>query len=172
LKRPIKEKPIFPGRNPLKKLSDERGVSPVIAVILMVAITVVLAAVLYVMVYNLINIEPPAPNGAMTFDESGNDQGTYVGRIIRIDREVQLKELSFTITDTSTSNSASMDPLSDGAIASCGSGQLNITYDDINNNGKLDAADVFVIHNGESGDMVVLTYTKGSGGQISTVTLT
>lgn len=46
-----------------KKRKDE-GVSPVIATILMVAITVVLAAVLYVMV---IEIRPP------TFDEAGGN---------------------------------------------------------------------------------------------------
>jgi flagellin-like protein len=167
MKRPIKERPIFPGKLfPRKNLSDERGVSPVIAVILMVAITVVLAAVLYVMVMNLINIDPPAPNGAVNFDESGNEKGTYVGRIIRIDKQVKLKDLSITITDSSTSRSASMAPLSDGAIASCGPGEFNITYDDINENEELDAADVFVVHNGESDDVFVLTYTKGSGGQI------
>ena len=48
---------------------DEEGVSPVIATILMVAITVVLAAVLYVMVSGLI---PPTP--------PGQPMGVTVGR--------------------------------------------------------------------------------------------
>ena len=55
MKKPNPERPNVPGKNPIKKIYDERGVSPVIAVVLMVAITVVLAAVLYVMVINLID---------------------------------------------------------------------------------------------------------------------
>jgi flagellin-like protein len=166
MREPWKEKPIFPKKTPDKKAFDERGVSPVIAVILMVAITVVLAAVLYVMVQGFFVIEPPPPTGAMMFEETDPDDGIYVGRLIRIDRKVDIKDLSITITDSSTSNSASMDKLVDGAIASCGPGQLNITYDDINSNGKLDSADVFVIHNGGSDDLLVLSYTKGAGGQV------
>ncbi|HYY48838.1 MAG TPA: archaellin/type IV pilin N-terminal domain-containing protein, partial [Thermoplasmata archaeon] len=45
---------------------DERAVSPVIATILMVAITVVLAAVLYVMVSGLI-VGPGASKPLVTF---------------------------------------------------------------------------------------------------------
>ena len=44
---------------------DEEGVSPVIATILMVAITVVLAAVLYIMVIGLGGGSPPPPTGTL-----------------------------------------------------------------------------------------------------------
>jgi flagellin-like protein len=59
------------GRNMKKiwKQRSEEGVSPVIATILMVAITVVLAAVLYVMVIQMGNKPPtPPPAGSLQFD--------------------------------------------------------------------------------------------------------
>ncbi len=53
---------------------DEQGVSPVIATILMVAITVVLAAVLYVMVSGLIGTGTNTPNsiGILRTSSGGN----------------------------------------------------------------------------------------------------
>ncbi len=54
--------------------TDEQAVSPVIATILMVAITVVLAAVLYVMVSGLIGTGTNAPNsiGILRSSSGGN----------------------------------------------------------------------------------------------------
>jgi flagellin-like protein len=51
-----------------KTREEDSGVSPVIATILMVAITVVLAAVLYVMVVGITPPEDVAPAGSLTFD--------------------------------------------------------------------------------------------------------
>lgn len=172
MKKPIKERPVLPGRlNPQRKIYDERGVSPVIAVILMVAITVVLAGVLYVMIIAIIGDPNITPNGAMVYDETDPEKGIYRGSLIRIDRSVKLDEASITITDVSTTNSASMNPLSDRGIASCGVGQMNITYQDVNADGKLNSGDVFYIYNGEEDDVIQLTYNKGSGGQICEFTL-
>jgi len=51
-----------------KSWKKDEGVSPVIATILMVAITVVLAAVLYVMVSQYMNTPPPIPiTGSLSY---------------------------------------------------------------------------------------------------------
>jgi len=50
----------------IRMKKDEEAVSPVIAVILMVAITVVLAAVLYVMVSGMISTSETTPAGSFT----------------------------------------------------------------------------------------------------------
>ena len=172
MKKPWKERPVRKDRQtPHRKIFDERGVSPVIGTILMVAITVVLAATLYVMLAYWMDIGPQIPTGMMAFEETGLEDGSYTGRLIRISEEVNHGDLSITITDISTSHSVSMDPLSDGGVASCGEGELNITYQDVNSDGKLDASDVFYVENGEDGDNIVLTYTKGSDGQICEVKL-
>lgn len=168
MKKPWKERPVRRDRQiPQKKIYDERGVSPVIGTILMVAITVVLAAVVYMMV---IDIPPPniTPQAKMTFDET---DGIYTLRLVSINRVVEYKDVSTTITDISTRHSASMDPITDGGVASCGPGELNITYQDVNSNEELDAGDVFYVYNGDENDIIVLTYTKGSGGLMCEVKL-
>lgn len=58
-------------------LDEDRGVSPVIGVILMVAITVILAAVIATFVMNMGPTETTMPNAQFNFDAddtSGNDQ--------------------------------------------------------------------------------------------------
>ncbi len=172
MKIPNLERMNFPGKYPIKKIFDERGVSPVIAVILMVAITVVLAAVLYVMVIGIIGKPVPPLNGAMEFVETDSQSGTYIGSLISINRLVSYEDVSVTITDILSGSSASLSPLSNEGSASCGTDQLSLMYRDVNNNGKLDAADVFFVQNGDEGDIIVLTHIKGSGNQICKVTLT
>jgi hypothetical protein len=65
-----------------------------------------------------------------------------------------------------------MGTVKDGGIASCGPGKLNITYQDVNKNKKLGVEDLFYVHNGEEGDIIVLTYTKGTSAKICDVVLT
>ena len=82
------------------------GVSPVIAVILMVAITVVLAAVLYVMVSGWINQVPPTPKGAFDFNQVGPVyQGgkNYSGNLIELTQdEIAYSDVSMTINMNDT----------------------------------------------------------------------
>jgi len=172
MKKPNPERPNFPGKNPTKKIYDERGVSPVIAVILMVAITVVLAAVLYVMVTGIfVDPEPPI-NGALDFTETDPQTGGYIGGLIYISKAVPFEDVSVTITDISSVSSASMSPLVDEGTVSCGADQLSLTYKDVNANQKLDAADMFTLQNGEKGDIIVLTHSGGNDNQICKFTLT
>ncbi|GGN18598.1 type IV pilin [Halarchaeum nitratireducens] len=57
-------------------LNDDRGVSPVIGVILMVAITVILAAVIGTFVLGLgSNVGNNAPSATFNWDYSGNSSG-------------------------------------------------------------------------------------------------
>jgi flagellin-like protein len=59
----------------LKKfLRDQRGVSPVIGVILMVAITVVMGAVIAGFVYGYLGTTPKAPNVALSVIDDPTDQ--------------------------------------------------------------------------------------------------
>jgi len=79
---------------------DGHAVSPVIATILMVAITVVLAAVLYVMVSGLlIHPEPPQSIGVSRQDTSAN----YVLRIDLLPAPHALSTTTFLMRDPVTS---------------------------------------------------------------------
>jgi len=54
-------------------LAEDRGVSPVIGVILMVAITVILAAVIATFVMNMGPSENTMPNAQFDFEDDGGD---------------------------------------------------------------------------------------------------
>lgn len=146
----------------MKKIwRNEEGVSPVIAVILMVAITVVLAAVLYVMVSGMMTGTTTAPTGALSFTE--NTPGNYTGGIISLSDQTKISDASITIIDVSTSKSASLDPLASGTKVDTDTtnGGLEMTYVDSNNNQKIDAGDVWTIKYGESGDVIKLIHETG-----------
>ena len=86
---------------------DRKGVSPVIATILMVAITVVLAAVLYVMVMGLGDIST-TPNGQITKVEKTGTGGykltlsTFSPSTKLTDIKVNVKGTLFTSSDGKT----------------------------------------------------------------------
>ena len=61
-----------------KFLRDQRGVSPVIGVILMVAITVVMGAVVAGFVYGYLGTTPKAPNVALSLIDDPTDQISFL----------------------------------------------------------------------------------------------
>jgi len=146
----------------------EEGVSPVIAVILMVAITVVLAAVLYVMVSGMMTTTSTTPTGALDFTESSTTTGLYTGSFVSLSKSVKISDASVTITDDSTGNSQSQDPLNPGTTLAAGAG-LNLTYYDNNNNAKLDGGDTIRCYNAASGDIIKFVY-KPTGGVVAQYT--
>lgn len=154
MNEPWKERPIFPGkRTPYKKVLDERGVSPVIAVILMVAITVVLAAVLYVMVSRILPPPEITPRHSLRFEEDSEVPGKYIGEF---QGSVRLDKIEIAVFDESTDDTILLKPDTD-TYEEAISG-LNITYKDINKNEKLDAVDILIIHGGEPNDRVTIVY--------------
>jgi flagellin-like protein len=85
----------------MKKIwRNEEGVSPVIAVILMVAITVVLAAVLYVMVSGMLGSTSTTPTISMNWVEDTQNMGNYTGNVVRISgsKALRMEDVSVTVT--------------------------------------------------------------------------
>ncbi|QCC59434.1 type IV pilin N-terminal domain-containing protein [Natrinema thermotolerans] len=70
---------------------EERAVSPVIGVILMVAITVILAAVIAAFVLDLGQGQSATPAAGITFDQSGEDITITVNNIQRNDADFQIR---------------------------------------------------------------------------------
>jgi len=140
------------------KTTNERGVSPVIATILMVAITVVLAAVLYVMVTGLIGFEgqnaprvafgnafeTPIP-GTFTLSASGISGGCSPNCPLGAFK-VQL----FNTTSTQVALCGSPPVVSNGANL-CTAGGVKVAFSDANSNLKLDTLDFFTISGIASG---------------------
>ncbi len=78
-------------------VENDKGVSPVIAVILMVAITVVLAAVLYVWAASFLEQGESAPI-ATFFVQEGSD-GVYHVDVIKVSKQENLAAFSFYLKD-------------------------------------------------------------------------
>ena len=76
---------------------NDEGVSPVIAVILMVAITVVLAAVLYVWAASFLEQGESAPIG--TFYTTKDSQNNYFVEVIKVSKQEDLLGFSFFLKD-------------------------------------------------------------------------
>lgn len=114
----------------MKKMwkKNNKAVSPVIATILMVAITVVLAAVLYVMVMGFGGSgTPQAPAVTLTKMSAGSD----IAINIAIDRQVDIENIGVSVNGTS-------------AVA------------------------ITALTGGETGDLVVWTFSPLNAGKVST----
>ena len=82
-------------------VKNDEGVSPVIAVILMVAITVVLAAVLYVWAASFLEQGESAPIATFFVEESSS--GVYHVNVIKVSKQEDLAGFSYFLKDTTGS---------------------------------------------------------------------
>lgn len=152
----------------MKKLwRNEEGVSPVIAVILMVAITVVLAAVLYVMVSGMLGTTGTTPTVSMNWNEDHEHPKNYTGYVVSISgvSSINTDDVTVTVSHGGQSNSILLDDL-DGSSMTVGT--MKIYYTDQDPNGKLGAEDQFSIEGGDTGDTIRLVYKPTSGQMVST----
>ena len=140
---------------------EEKGVSPVIAVILLVAMTVVLVAVLYVTVSGMIGETRITPVAAFGFTEHDTIEGQYMGGIVSITSKVYLDDVSLTLVDSETGYSGIIQPMVGGGSAQAGpiGSQINVSYDDAGKTGILDSSDVFYVTGATFGDKILLIYT-------------
>lgn len=153
---------------------DTKAVSPVIATILMVAITVVLAAVLYVMVMGFGGGQTSTPTAAFATPER-NSQYNYTITIASISESKPLSEFKLSISTTNsvwTSNALS------GTGTLSGTGDVLTDYVgfvDIGADEKLGAGDYFVIDFSSSGTYTVSLLwidNDGASHQIASKTIT
>ncbi len=136
------------------------AVSPVIAVVLLVAITVVLVTVLYFSISGLIERTETTPVVALDFEESSTVTGKYTGGIVSISSKVELKDVSLTILDAETGESVAITPLTGNSTASAGApgATFNLRFIDGGLAGQLDSGDTFFLDGATKGDTVTLAY--------------
>jgi len=162
-------------RRKLVLREDEEGVSPVIATILMVAITVVLAAVLYVMVSGLIGPGGgPSPTMSwaghvITPGSSGGDDWEF--RVASIDPAVDLGNYRVSILQ-GTSIVDGPEDLTNGNLVLGTASTTHLNVSDLDGGGRLSAGDTFILGNLASGSTYhMVVYWKASGGEISRKTI-
>ena len=153
----------------MKKIwRNEDAVSPVIAVILMVAITVVLAAVLYVMVSGMLGSTNTTPTISMNWEEDTLNVGNYTGNVVRISgsKALRMEDVSVTVTGGSLSSSRALDVLTGSPLKV---GTLILSLTDLSPSDRLGAEDIFTVTNGNTGDIIRLVYIPTGGQMVSSV---
>ncbi len=126
---------------------DERGVSPVIATILMVAITVVLAAVLYVMVVNLIDLDQ---NKKPYVTLRGLDcaAGACTADVTSASRAADVSQFKVTVF---ANGQRAIEPTVLVAGQDIAGGGLTLRFTDVGGEGKVTAGDAFRLSGTSSG---------------------
>jgi hypothetical protein len=130
----------------------------VIVVILVIIVPIILMAIMFSMTSGMMTGTTTAPVGALNFRE--DSPGNYTGGIISLSDHVDVDDVSLSIIDISSGGSASLDPLGDHGTARVFNG-ISCTFTDTNQNGGLDAGDVFFIENGAFGDQIRLIHNTG-----------
>ena len=149
-----------------KIYQDRRAVSPIIGTVLMIAMTLVIASILFIWLMsftNMLNIpdrlkpllgdsENEQNNNLILVDFSVNkDNGNYTVKIKYISQEISLDRIRFYLKDKSDTS------IEYGYISEILNDEFgNITFYDYDNNNKISNFDVFFI-NGEiiEDDMVL-----------------
>ena len=132
-------------------INNEEAVSPVIAVILMVAITVVMAAVLYAWLGGIIGGSPKSPpTGSMMVENDGTD--VWKVSIIKMNPAVSITSVHWYLLDISDFTKV------DGMVSDVygfksGEGKA-VTFVDNDFNAKVSPGDQFVIYPGEEGTLL------------------
>jgi len=140
---------------------DSRAVSPVIATILMVAITVVLAAVLYVMVMGFGGGETEMPVGSFT-SHTKNADGNYTLTFGSFSPETSWQDVRFILEHNGTliGSSKSLDSGNGSAIWTTDPGNITWYIFDLADDGLISSGDRLTIYTiGDEGMKVAGTWT-------------
>ncbi len=155
-----------------KRLKDS-GVSPVIATILMVAITVVLAAVLYVMVSGFTHSPGTANSAGLNEATVATPTGVQAAWNISVSsvstNNIPLTSLKIVVNGTTFSYSASGSPTYGGILMGAITGHITVVFYQLTGNSAtyLNTGDVFGIYATNSAAATALngaTVTLYSGG--------
>ncbi|TLZ50942.1 MAG: type IV pilin [Methanobacteriota archaeon] len=146
---------------------DERGVSPVIATILMVAITVVLAAVLYVMVTNLIG-DPGGKKPIVTLRNLDCVPGACRADVTGAQPPTNLAQFKVTVF---TDGQRTIQPTVLAADQDMTGGPLTLRFTDIGGEGKLTAGDAFRLSGTSAGHTYEIDLLWSDGTVIQSVSI-
>ena len=157
----------------VRYIRKEKGVSPVIATILMVAITVVLAATVYIMVSGLGTTTTQQITGNFASKEMV-DSDTWKLTFSTFNPETSIKNLKISISDGTNTATVQFSDDSNGAsqTASLGSATITIYYYDLADNHKINTGDYLLIDGVSTGTTYTVTILDSEGNQICSVSFT
>ncbi len=143
-----------------KSWKNRSGVSPVIATILMVAITVVLAAVLYVMVMGFGGNTPNAPAASITKNSSGNF-------VVSINPATDLNKMKMIVNGTGAADmsSAAGRTVTVGATGH----EITVVFVDVGADSKVTTGDHFTVEKDVVTDTATLALLWINGDQTQSI---
>ena len=157
----------------MKKIyKKEEGVSPVIATILMVAITVVLAATVWLLV-----------SGYMGGGGGTQITGNFASKEMigsnewkltfsQFQPDTSLKSLKISISDGTHSDTITFTDDSDGTHVTATNTGITVTYYDLANNHIINSGDYLVLSGLSSGTTYTVTVLDSNGNQICSTSFT
>ncbi len=154
----------------MKMWKKKEGVSPVIAVILMVAITVVLAAVLYVMVSGMMPRTTTAPHVTFATPSKQNSTIYYID-VAGVDRSESYTGYKAVLLVNGTS-AITLSLSGTAPISGSGSGSysyLTLKYSDVDGGTKLSGGDRFTVDGGAvalSGNIELKLFWTSTGDEV------
>lgn len=154
---------------------DEEGVSPVIATILMVAITVVLAAVLYIMVIGLAPSGTSVPTGVWGEKTVMGPTAVNVG-FGKVSGEPKPVDVQIVLVRNATTEGIEgkytfASNLDGNLVFNSGSDIADIAYADLADNSKVNTGDVLKLTNlANSSDYIIRMIWGPTGDQITSTT--
>ncbi len=151
-----------------KNWKSRRAVSPVIATILMVAITVVLAAVLYVMVMGFNGSSSNAPTASMTAT-GGSAAHSEMIKIDSISSSQSFSNMKLSLVNGS--HPAYSAYVSSGNMSTNMSlpNNLQVSYISLTNNGKVSSGDYVVVTDTNPSDTLQLNLVYVSGSTTTSI---
>ena len=129
--------------------SDEEAVSPVIATVLLLAITVMLSGMVFVLMQGALETGEKAPP-QMTVSVRSLDNGYHVIRITTLDQTLDPSRISFSLSEQKNANGTEFTGYVDDADVYSVIGS-NVSFHDRDASYSISAGDYFVINSREIG---------------------
>ncbi len=161
------------GLNKMKKIYNkkEEGVSPVIATILMVAITVVLAATVYIMVAGMGTGGTNKMIASLTYDQQQSNPSSgpvYLRVAMSNPSSAAFTKVTVVLTPaTGTGGKTTLNTTGGGTIT-IGSTTYTVSVQDLDGNGQLSDGDMLVISGGSLSGYTVSVSIAGYSGNAQT----
>jgi flagellin-like protein len=143
----------------------DNGVSPIIAVILMLAITVVLASAAWLMISGMMSdIEVPPTYVNLARETSQDNSTRRIVHVAGVDRVFNLANFeAVLVINVSVDQDSKFDPLLHGSAG-------NITFVDVNGDDKLNQGDYFIVTITPPERYELKVFWKDTGAQVATLT--
>ena len=139
----------MPAQDMAKMQHDDEAVSPVIATVLLLAITVMLSGMVFVLMQGALSTAEKAPP-QMTVSVRALDNGYHVVRITTLDQTLDPARVSFQLNEQGNNLNSSLSGFVNDAEVYSVIGS-NISFHDRDASYSISAGDYFVIHSEEIG---------------------